>query len=82
MADGGSVVHTRGSIRSAAYIVLAEKLGAALITRDARLAAASGHSGGFFLPCRFCFGVTPPGGSMFDLRIDFAAQQKRKAGNV
>lgn len=28
----------------AAYIALAEKLGAALITRDARLAAASGHT--------------------------------------
>jgi predicted nucleic acid-binding protein len=28
----------------AAYIVLAEKLGVALITRDARLASASGHA--------------------------------------
>ena len=28
----------------AAYIVLAEKLGAALLTRDARLASASGHA--------------------------------------
>ena len=28
----------------AAYIVLAEKLGAALVTRDARLASAPGHS--------------------------------------
>jgi predicted nucleic acid-binding protein len=28
----------------AAYIVLAEKLGAALITRDARLASTSGHA--------------------------------------
>jgi predicted nucleic acid-binding protein len=27
----------------AAYIVLAEKLGAALVTRDARLASDSGH---------------------------------------
>jgi predicted nucleic acid-binding protein len=27
-----------------AYIVLAEKLGAALVTRDARLASASGHA--------------------------------------
>ncbi|MGO9085406.1 MAG: type II toxin-antitoxin system VapC family toxin [Candidatus Sulfotelmatobacter sp.] len=28
----------------AAYVALAEKLGAALVTRDARLAAASGHA--------------------------------------
>ena len=34
------------SASDAAYIVLAEKLGAALVTRGARLASASGHANG------------------------------------
>ena len=37
-------LRTNFSAYDAAYIVLAEKLGAALITRDARLASASGHA--------------------------------------
>jgi predicted nucleic acid-binding protein len=37
-------LHHNFSACDAAYIVLAEKVGAALVTRDARLASASGHA--------------------------------------
>ena len=44
----GDIVHLARTYQlsayDAAYIVLAEKLGAALVTRDARLASASGHA--------------------------------------
>lgn len=41
--DFECVAPVHGQDLFSAYLVLAEKLGAALVTRDGRLASASGH---------------------------------------